>query len=157
MSRAESTRRPLRLVLDTNVVLDLLVFADSRLAPIAAALADTRAEWIADGEALGELERVLSYPELRLTAAAASATMARAAALAKRVATPAETRVLPRCRDADDQKFLVLAVAVGADFLLSRDRAVLTMARRMRSISPALSIVTPEVLSNRLRSSDGLG
>jgi predicted nucleic acid-binding protein len=38
---------------------------------------------------------------------------------------------LPRCRDRDDQKFLELAYASGADWLVSKDRDVLKMARRI--------------------------
>lgn len=145
------TDRPLRLVLDTNVVLDLLVFADPRLTPIAAALADGRAVCFADAGGMAELERVLGYPELRQTPAMAAGALANFMALARIVETPPEVAALPRCRDPDDQKFLVLAVAVGADALLTRDRELLAMAGRLRGLSPALLIAPPEVLSNRLQ------
>jgi len=60
---------------------------------------------------------------------------------------PAPT--LPACKDPDDQKFLELAVGAGATHLLTRDRALLKMARR-RGISGLLAIVTPEAFSRQL-------
>jgi len=47
-----------------------------------------------------------------------------------------------RCSDGDDQKFIDLAVASGAIWLISRDRAVLRLARRASAFG--LAIVTPE-------------
>ena len=45
-----------------------------------------------------------------------------------------------RCTDADDQKFIDLALHFGAAALLSRDRAVLRLARRAATLG--LSIVS---------------
>ncbi|WP_436407994.1 PIN domain-containing protein [Burkholderia oklahomensis] len=39
-------------------------------------------------------------------------------------------RPLPKCKDRDDQKFLELAYAARADWLVSKDRALLKLARR---------------------------
>ncbi|WP_418230155.1 PIN domain-containing protein [Burkholderia mayonis] len=39
-------------------------------------------------------------------------------------------RGLPKCKDRDDQKFLELAYAARADWLVSKDRALLKLARR---------------------------
>jgi predicted nucleic acid-binding protein len=46
------------------------------------------------------------------------------------------------CRDPDDQMFLDLALAAGARWLVSRDRALLHLRRRAQS--HGLAIVTPE-------------
>ena len=54
--------RALRLVLDTNVWLDWLVFDDPGIAPIAAAVAAGSAEVVIDDAAEAELARVLGYP-----------------------------------------------------------------------------------------------
>ncbi|MBW8810763.1 MAG: PIN domain-containing protein, partial [Lysobacter sp.] len=40
------------------------------------------------------------------------------------------TVALPRCADPDDQKFLELALAANARWLLSRDHALLVLGRR---------------------------
>jgi predicted nucleic acid-binding protein len=48
-----------------------------------------------------------------------------------------------RCTDTDDQKFIDLALAHGARWLLSRDRAVLKLGRRTRVLG--LEVLTPEI------------
>ena len=47
-----------------------------------------------------------------------------------------------RCTDADDQKFIDLALGYGARWLLSRDRAVLKLARRAQPLG--LAVMTPD-------------
>jgi predicted nucleic acid-binding protein len=54
--------------------------------------------------------------------------------------TEAERAQLPACRDPDDQKFLEAALASRADFLLTKDRALLDLARRVTHFR----IVAPE-------------
>ena len=54
-------RTPLRVVLDTNVWLDWLVFDDPTIAPIKAAVATERAEVFIDAACEAELERALGY------------------------------------------------------------------------------------------------
>ena len=59
----------------------------------------------------------------------------------------AERARLPLCRDPDDQKFLEAALAARAEFLLTRDRALLELAPRaghaQRRALP-FRILTPE-------------
>ena len=57
----------LRLVLDTNVVLDLFHWGNVDAVPIMAALEAGQIECLADARTLAELERVLTYPQLKLT------------------------------------------------------------------------------------------
>jgi predicted nucleic acid-binding protein len=45
-----------------------------------------------------------------------------------------------QCSDRDDQKFLALAHAEGARWLLSRDRAVLKLARRAKHFGILISV-----------------
>jgi predicted nucleic acid-binding protein len=47
---------------------------------------------------------------------------------------------MPRCSDPDDQKFIELAGASGAQALVSKDRAVLKLRRRC---APHFRIMTP--------------
>jgi predicted nucleic acid-binding protein len=54
--------------------------------------------------------------------------------------TGAATRM--RCTDPDDQKFIDLALGHGARWLISRDSAVLKVAKRSRSLG--LEVLTPE-------------
>jgi predicted nucleic acid-binding protein len=47
-----------------------------------------------------------------------------------------------RCRDADDQKFIDLALAHGVRWLVSRDKALLALKRRLRPLG--LEVLTPD-------------
>lgn len=121
----------LRLVLDTNVVLDLFHWADADALPILAALEAGRAECLADTATLLELQRVLAYPEFELTPAMIGEHHARYGRLVRMV--PAgEAPALPRCKDRDDQKFLELAARGNADVLVSKDKALLRLRGRTR-------------------------
>ena len=130
-------RTPLRLVLDTNVWLDWLVFDDPSIAPIKAAVEAKRAEVFIDAACEAELERALAYDFGRkrtLDAAGRDACLALCRRVARRIDSPvpgAGSAVLPACRDPDDQKFLEAALAARAGFLVTRDRALLELAQRV--------------------------
>ena len=123
-----------RLVLDTNVWLDWLVFGDPALAPLKAAVAERRAEIFIDAACEAELARVLAYDlgKHSLDAAAQAACLAECRRIARPVqnAEPTECSSLPRCADSADQVFLEAALAARADFLVTRDAALLELARR---------------------------
>jgi putative PIN family toxin of toxin-antitoxin system len=120
-----------RLALDTNVVLDLLHWRDPVALPILEALRAARAECIADAATLGELQRVLAYPEFALGPAARNALYTEYNGLVHRVEAGVAPP-LPRCRDVDDQKFLELAARSGAELLVSKDKALLRLRGRTR-------------------------
>lgn len=120
------------IVLDTNVVLDLLVFDDPATPPLKDALQVGRLQWIATPVMREELARVLDYPHIvgrleyyRLRAADVLAGFDRLVRLVE-VAPKAPMT----CKDADDQKFIDLAVAHRAA-LLSKDHAVLRLRKRL--------------------------
>jgi len=127
-------------VLDTNVVLDLFHFDDPATRPLARALEAGLIRCVASPATLAEWRRVLSYPEFGLDAEAQAAMEARYAAFVSRVAEPGAGMGLPRCRDADDQKFLELAAALPATALVSKDRALLDLRRRC---APQFRIMPP--------------
>ena len=68
----------MRLVLDTNVWLDWLVFRDAEVAPLRAAVEQGRARVFIDAACEAELARVLAYPlgRVSLDAAAQAACLA---------------------------------------------------------------------------------
>ena len=135
--------RPMRLVIDTQLWLDWLVFDDASMAPLRAALACGRAEAVIDEPCRAELERVLAYPLNRPVDAASC--MQRCLEVARKVeAAPAEP--LPVCRDPDDQKFLELAAGAGADCLVSRDRELLRLDRRC---APRFRVLPPQAFARR--------
>jgi len=135
-----------RLVLDTNVWLDWLVFDDPCVAPIKAAVAAGGAEVFIDAACEAELERALGYDlgrKFTIDAQAQAACLAECRRVARRIesACPeAERTQLPACRDPDDQKFMEAALAAKAHFLVTKDRALLELARR----TLRFSIVPPE-------------
>ena len=57
----------MRLVLDTNIVMDLLHFGDRHTHPLKTAIANGGVQCFTDTECLAELERVTGYPEFGLT------------------------------------------------------------------------------------------
>jgi putative PIN family toxin of toxin-antitoxin system len=123
---------PLPVVLDTNVVLDLWVFNDPVTRPLAEALEEGALTAWANAETLLELERVLTLPIFKLDGEAQRTVQARYRGLV-RVASEnslAPLPELPRCRDRDDQKFLVLAARAGAAWLVSKDKRLLSLADR---------------------------
>jgi putative PIN family toxin of toxin-antitoxin system len=133
-----------RLVLDTHVWLDWVAFEDPSVGPLKAAVAEERAEVYLDAACAAELERVLGYPMAKRVAdkevqAARLAAAWRIAKRPERELGDAERASLPRCADAEDQKFLELALAARADVLLTRDRELLRLARRtpFRILPPA--------------------
>jgi predicted nucleic acid-binding protein len=119
-----------RIVLDTNVLLDLWVFADPAVAPLAAALAAGRLQPVRSAATDGELRAVLARPTFALPPERQAELVADW--LARAVAIDAPPVAGLRCRDPLDQKFVELAVAAGARFLVTRDRALLALARRAR-------------------------
>jgi predicted nucleic acid-binding protein len=124
------------------VWLDWLVFDDPAIAPIRAAVAANRAEVFIDAACEAELERALGYDlgKRSVDVAACLAECRRVATRIESVPTEAERAGLPRCRDKDDQKFLEAALAARADVLVTKDRALLDLARRIARFS----IVPPE-------------
>ena len=50
---------------------------------------------------------------------------------------------LPQCSDPDDQKFIELAAACKADALLSKDKQVLKLARKLKKLA-LYRILSPE-------------
>jgi putative PIN family toxin of toxin-antitoxin system len=127
-------------VLDTNVVLDLLVFDDAAARPLRHALTDGRVRCIVTAATLDEWRRVLAYPEFALDAARQVELLERYQALSTRVQGAALSPGLPRCSDPDDQKFLELAATSCARALVSKDRALLKLRRRC---APRFRIMTP--------------
>lgn len=138
----------LRLVLDTNVWLDWLVFDDPSMAPIRSAVAAGRLEVFIDEVCAAELADVLTRKlgRRQLDASAQAAALAECRRVARPIAARGETVPLPKCRDTDDQKFLEAAAAAHADVLITKDQALLELSRR-RTGPPPFRIVTPHAFA----------
>ena len=120
------------IVLDTNIVLDVFVFNDLAAEPLRQALAAQQLDWLATEPMRNELARVLGYSNI--AARLAFYRLAAADVLAKfdghAHLVDAAPKASVTCSDADDQKFIDLAVEHRA-LLLSKDNAVLSMKKRL--------------------------
>jgi putative PIN family toxin of toxin-antitoxin system len=123
------------IVLDTNIVLDLFIFSDPATLPLRAALEVKSLRWIATQVMRDELERVLAYthiiPRMQFYGVTAQDVLGHFDVHVEWADVAPKARYV--CKDADDQKFIDLAVA-HQTLLLSKDKAVLTMAKRLRSL-----------------------
>ncbi|MFT3663393.1 putative toxin-antitoxin system toxin component, PIN family [Piscinibacter sp.] len=129
-------------MLDTNVVLDWLVFRDPSATPLEAALAAGGWRWHATTAMRSELEQVLTYQVIEAWSPDPAAVLAQWQRWAEPVEPQPASLVPPlRCTDPDDQKFIDLALQLGRCTLLSRDRAVLKLAGRARA--HGVSILSP--------------
>ena len=135
------------IVLDTNAVLDWLVFADPAAQPLGAAVCNAEVRWIATPEMLAELHdvlgRLLTHPPLQRWQAAHAPASAEVGRRIQLVDTPAPLSPARRlhCTDPDDQCFIDLALARRTPWLVTRDRALLRLARGARL--HGVSVLTP--------------
>jgi predicted nucleic acid-binding protein len=135
-----SSAPPLSLVLDTNVVIDWLVFDDPFMSPLRDGVACRNVCVFTHAPAIVELQRVMGYPALKLAPDRQASIIGKYLAQTSvpplppgfscaQLLTPAG---FPQCRDPDDQHFLALAFHTQSTALVSRDKAVLKLRRRAR-------------------------
>jgi putative PIN family toxin of toxin-antitoxin system len=131
---------PHALVLDTNVVLDLLLFADPATPALRAALDTQRLHWVTTPVMREELVRVLAYPHIveRMHFYQRSAADLLLAYDAQARLVDVAPKAPYVCKDPDDQKFIDLAFHLMRDprqhqgaILLSKDKAVLKLKKRL--------------------------
>ncbi len=128
----------IKLVLDTNVVLDWLVFDDPFMNPLRDGLHDQRLVLLTHQPAIDELQRVLGYQHLKLDVSRQTKVLAEYQASTSVASMPINFSLqhlrlpqgFPRCADHDDEPFLALAFHTKADALVSRDKAVLQLSKR---------------------------
>ncbi len=127
------------LVIDTNVVLDLFLYEDPATVPLRALLAEPQTRWLVTPVMREELRRVLVYPQVvrRMDARSLTADAILAAFDARAQLVDTAPKAPYTCKDGDDQKFIDLAVAHTA-VLLSKDKAVLSMAKRLSRLGVAV-------------------
>ena len=150
---------PRRLVLDTNVCLDLFVFRDPRWTALLSALRQSQVQAFTRADCRMEWTLVLAYARLGLSTAQQAAALAEfdqltsLAEMSMDIDTKIDTKVgsrdainqvqLPVCRDTDDQKFIELAATIGADALVTKDKLLLKLARKTRKLA-LFRILSPE-------------
>jgi putative PIN family toxin of toxin-antitoxin system len=135
----------MRVVLDTNVVLSVVVFHDARFDALVRAWRSRAVVPLVDEHTVAELERVLDYPQFAHRYAGREAALAEYLPHTERVDTAGRGAGLARCRDPDDQKFLVLAHAGSAVSLVTGDAMLLGVRRRV-----GFAVETPKAFLARL-------
>ncbi len=139
---AEST-----CVVDTNVALDLWLFQQPSVGALQTALANGSIRALASSDMRSELEHVLQRGGLPARWLARRSVREVLAAwdchvtLTDLGVPPSMPR--PQCTDADDQKFIDLALTAKVNWLFTRDRAVLKLARRLRPFG--VRVAVPEM------------
>lgn len=122
-----------RVVLDTNVCLDAFVFADIHAQTLLRTLQRGAVHALIDQVCRDEWLRVIAYPQFALDGEQQ-----------QRVTEQLDTHLrwlpeheraarditLPLCKDTDDQKFLELALAARAQWLITKDKELLKLGRR---------------------------
>jgi len=144
---AGTASAPMRVVLDTNIVLDLWLYKDAATPLLLESLETKSVQWLATQVMRDELERVLAYTHivkrLEFSQLSAQDILAKFDAHAQRMPIAAKAQFV--CKDADDQKFIDLA-AEHKTQLISKDKAVLTMRNRMARLGVAVGKVFPAAL-----------
>jgi putative PIN family toxin of toxin-antitoxin system len=133
---------PLRVVLDTNVVLSALVFGGGLAGRLRLAWQRGLVVPLASTATAQELVRVLTYPRFRLSLQEQDELLADYLPYVKSVRIPQPPPPVPDCRDPMDAPFLHLAVAGRARALVSGDGDLLALAKVFARASgcPILSL-----------------
>ncbi len=135
---------PSRIVIDTNVCLDLFVFHDIRCHGLAQMLNGGIIKAVTRNDCRDEWLRVLSYPSLSLDKNTCKNSMAEYDnTIFCHDFEKKNYAVLPACSDQDDQKFLELAYDAGAKFLVTKDKALLKLSSKTGK-SRLFRIIKPE-------------
>lgn len=119
---------PPHVVIDTNLVLSALVFAQGRLMPLRQAWQDHRIQPMVSRDTAAELIRVLAYPKFNLSRDEQRELLADYLPCCTSVSIPDPPPKTPTCRDRFDVPFLQLAMAGKADMLFTGDHDLLSLA-----------------------------
>ncbi|MFZ6747676.1 putative toxin-antitoxin system toxin component, PIN family [Undibacterium sp. Ren11W] len=134
---------PTLVVIDTNVCLDLFVFNDPRWVPLLEGLKNGNIKAVTRADCHNEWLAVLEYPHLPIKTEHKKNIIDMFDKFIQVVAPPEKSVLLPRCSDKDDQKFLEIARDTNAKVLITKDKALLKLARKIQILA-SYSILTPE-------------
>ncbi len=134
-----------RVVIDTNLVLSALVFAQGRLTPLRQAWQNRQIQPLVSKVTAAELIRVLNYPKFKLSTADQQELLADYLPYCNTIIIPEPPPLTPECRDAYDVPFLQLALAGEAQALITGDLDLLCLASSFKC-----PILTAEQLLSNL-------
>jgi putative PIN family toxin of toxin-antitoxin system len=134
-----------RYILDTNVWLDWFVFAHEVDAPIAVlkqVLAKSSATVLMTQAMWDEWVDVLGRAQFNIERERQAEILAQTRAMVEWIPTPPTPFDRIRCSDKDDQVFIDVALVLSVDWLISKDKHLLSL--RQRAKKRGVHIVTPE-------------
>jgi len=138
---------PMRVMLDTNVVLSALVFTGGQAGRLRLGWQQGDFVPLASTGSVQELVRVLAYPKFRLSKPDQDELLADYLPYTQTVRIPQPPPLVPPCRDPLDAPFLHLAVTGKARVLVSGDKDLLVLADEFQHANGCL-IVTIESFLN---------
>ena len=116
-----------RLVLDTNVILDLLVFKDPSAEPIQLLLDANQVDAVRTLASMAELIDVIGRPTFKLSQENQEAIVQAWESATRLLENTAIEPAPFTCRDRDDQVFIDMAFSIRPALLLSKDLRVLEL------------------------------
>ena len=133
------------MVLDTNVLLSALLFAQGRMTFLREGWQVGRLVPLVSRPTVQELVRVLAYPRFELSGEDRDDLLSEYLPYCETVIISSPPPAVPICRDPFDRPFLELAIGARADFLVTGDKDLLALAGIFRP-----PIITAEELRQRL-------
>jgi len=119
-----------RLILDTNILLDLFFFRDPATAYLSAQLRDQRVDVMASDALIREFSGVLKRASFALSENQQRGILQDWLQQTTVIEGPAIEPAPWKCRDKTDQMFLDLAYSCRPATLISKDKQVLKLAKR---------------------------
>lgn len=113
---------PTGVVIDTNLILSALVFAQGRLTPLRRARQGGRILPLVCRVTAAELIRALAYPKFKLAPVEQQELLADYPPYCKTVSIPTSPPQTPRCHDAFDVRLLQPALAGKAEALITGEQ-----------------------------------
>ena len=118
------------VILDTNILLDILVFDDQRAHPLRVAFSNQELDALVTEDTLDELIDVISRPQFSLDKQKQAEILLQWQSWS-RLVKQSDLQVAPwKCKDRDDQVFINLAFSFKPSTLISKDKLVLKLAKR---------------------------
>ena len=128
-----------RLILDTNVILDLLVFKDPTTEPIRLLLDAKLVDTVRSEASMLELIDVIQRPIFKLSREAQEIILQKWESSSRLLENTAIEPAPFTCRDPDDQVFLDMAYSLRPALLLSKDLRVLELCASSKRHGIAIS------------------
>jgi uncharacterized protein len=118
----------LRAVIDTNILVSALIFNGGKVGIFRQLWQENQFQPLVSRSTVTELIQVLAYAKFKLTFAEQQDLLADYLPFCETIAMPIELPEIPACRDPYDEQFLHLAIFGRADYLVTGDQDLLSLA-----------------------------